>query len=541
MRRGHRVDPDPARDHELDSQQSDPGRGELRQRKGVVGIRHVQQQWNRRTGCGGRVDLLPGELHRALVDPALVPLRARDGHHLAGGQRGSGPAGADDAGNPQLSRHDGGMAGAATLIGHYRRDPLEDRLPVRVGHAGDQDLAGLDLGELVRPVHQADRAGADALAHALARQQHAPGSLAAEQLEPGAGLGGVHRLRAGLDDEQLAALAVLGPFDVHRCGPAGRAGVVFLDRQGPAGQSDQLVVRQHEAAPVRVRHPHLPHRAQAPLRIDQFHRLGAALTPQNGAEPRAQGRLVQPELVRHHPSLYQALRNPPSAGDQHHVPEATLGIEREDHAGGAKVAPDHLLHPDRQRHLAVGEPLLAAVHDRPIREQRSEAGPDSDIQRGEAPDVEISLVLTRETGPRQVLRGRARTHGYIGGRLAIETRQLGIRFGHRRHQHGGQRGFSHPCPDRLAHLGQGAYVAEIERGEGPLDPLGQAGFAEVQAEGVGREDEPLRNPHALSAQGVQHLAERGILAAHPIEVGEGDARQRNNVGEGGVGHTGLNP
>jgi hypothetical protein len=59
------------------------------------------------------------------------------------------------------------MAGAPAALGHDRSRDLHDRLPVRAGRLGDQDLARLEVGKLMRIVD--DRTGPAAIFSPTAR------------------------------------------------------------------------------------------------------------------------------------------------------------------------------------------------------------------------------------------------------------------------------------------------------------------------------------------------------------------------------------
>ena len=80
-----------------------------------------------------------------------------------------GIAAADHRGNAQLARDDGRVTGAAAAVGDDGRGALHDRLPVRIGHVGDQHVAGLHARHLGGVAHHARGAGADALADGCGR------------------------------------------------------------------------------------------------------------------------------------------------------------------------------------------------------------------------------------------------------------------------------------------------------------------------------------------------------------------------------------
>ena len=125
---------------------------------------------------------------------------------------------------------------------------LHHRLPVRVGHVGDEHVARLHAVHLGDRAHEHDAAGADLLADRAALGQQRRFAGVALQLVAVLDLAGalaLHRLGPRLQDVELAVDAVLAPLDVHR--PA----VVLLD--------DHRVARQllHVGIDERVAVAHL--------------------------------------------------------------------------------------------------------------------------------------------------------------------------------------------------------------------------------------------------------------------------------------------
>src|SRR5690606_19817473 len=197
---------------------------------------------------------------------AGVALRAADRDGLAILDRVERVAGADHGGYPELAGDDRCVAGAAAAIGDDGGGALHHRLPVRVGHVGDQHVAGLHAFHVGQGADDARHAAADLLADRAALADHGPALAQVEALDLGRLGPRLHRLRPRLDDEQLAAAPVLGPLDVHR--PA----VVLLDHQRllrellhvlvgdrePPAQLAWSVLGPHALARlVRVHHPQL--------------------------------------------------------------------------------------------------------------------------------------------------------------------------------------------------------------------------------------------------------------------------------------------
>src|SRR5690606_2951043 len=79
----------------------------------------------------------------------------------------------------------------------------------------------------------------------------------------------LHGLGPGLHDIELARLAVLRPFDVHRLA------VVRFNRAGPAGELDDLLVVEHERVALTPRRADELGGRLAAARIDHLLRLPA--------------------------------------------------------------------------------------------------------------------------------------------------------------------------------------------------------------------------------------------------------------------------
>src|SRR5690606_11723753 len=91
----------------------------------------------------------------------------------------------------------------------------------------------------------------------------------------------VNRLGPRLDHKELAALAVLRPFDVHR------HSIVLLDLAGPAREREDLVVVEHVGLPLGVRRRHIRGGARRVARVDHLPPLlAAALLHARPAVPR---------------------------------------------------------------------------------------------------------------------------------------------------------------------------------------------------------------------------------------------------------------
>src|SRR5690606_14696636 len=106
--------------------------------------------------------------------------------------------------------------------------------------------------------------------------------------------------------------------------------------------------------------------------IDHLDRLAAQVAAQNGRAAGFQGRLVYVEFVRVDRALHHGFTEAVGAGDEYHVTEAGLGIEREHHAGGAGFRTHHALHAGGQRDQLVIEALVHTVGNGAVVEQGGE-------------------------------------------------------------------------------------------------------------------------------------------------------------------------
>ena len=117
--------------------------------------------------------------------------------------------------------------------------------------------------------------------------------------------------------------------------------------------------------------------------------------------------LVDVELVGIHRALNDRLAESVGGGDEHHVAESGVGVEREHDARGAEIAPHHVLHADGQGDGVVVEVVVHAIRDRAVVEER---GIDL-VHAGEqvllAAHVQERLLLAGERGLGQIL-GRGR-------------------------------------------------------------------------------------------------------------------------------------
>lgn len=314
VHQGHRVDLDVVVDDELHPGQADAVGGQPPPAEGRGGVGQVEHD----PGPGRRdvvqADLLVLVVAQARVDEALVALRAGDGHRHAVAQTSGRVAGADDRGDAELPADDGGVRGAAAVVGDDRRGPFHDRLPVGVGDLRDEHRSvheAVDLRRAAQVAHRPRRyrvSDGQPLHQRLGRwSTGVADAVRAQQRRLPAPMDG---LRAGLDQEDLAGPAVLGPFHVHR------GAVVVLHRDGPPGQQQDLLLVQR--VPDRLVLGRLELAGSSHRVVDDLAFLAAADLRHDRAQAGvAEQRLEDHILVGIHPAADHRLAEPPGGVDQH--------------------------------------------------------------------------------------------------------------------------------------------------------------------------------------------------------------------------------
>ena len=412
------------------------------------------------------------------------------------------------------------MAGPASAVGDDRRGAFHHRLPVGVGHVGNEDVAVADLVHLSRIEHQPRGAGADALSDAPPLGQHLSACLQLEALDRLPGETALHRLGAGLEDPQAPVHPVARPLDVHR------PPVVTLDGHRMPGELDDFPIVEREPAPVTHRHVDDGDPLGRIVAVDHLRRLAAALAAQDRGSSRRQCRLVHVELVGIDPALHHHLAEPPGRGDEHHVLESRLGIDGERDAACAKVASDHALNADGEGDIFMGESLVGAVGDGAVVEQGGEHLTHRAHQRILAAHVEQRLLLSREGGVGKIFRRGGRTHRHRTVRGV--RRHPRVARAQLAHQLLRQRRRPHPLPDLRAGGGKRPHVGDIESGEPAPNALGEPVPGQELAKRVGGGREPSGHAHPGRGQLADHLAERRVLAADPRHVGHSQRVERDD-------------
>ena len=341
------------------------------------------------------------------------------------------------------------MRGAAAAIGDDRRSALHHRHPVGIGVLRHQDRTVHEPIDVASALDQTHTPAHHRLADAQSRGQATALRLDLVGSDRAGLAARLDRLRTGLHHVELAAFAVLRPFDIHR------ATVMVLNGASPAAEHKDVRVGQHEGGAFGPRGRHVAGRPLAGARIDHLLRLAAEpLLDDRHEFGVRQQRLEHLILVGIDGALHDVLAEPPRRVDDHHLVKTCLGVDGEHDTGTAKIGAHHQLHSDRECDLHVIETFRLPVADGPIGEQRREAAPAGSEQRRLAANVEEGLLLTGKARIGQVLGSGARSHRDVHVRPARAAAQFGIGALNRGLDVGGKLSLQKDAANGLAGLGQ---------------------------------------------------------------------------------------
>ena len=135
----------------------------------------------------------------------------------------------------------------------------------------------------------------------------------------------------------------------------------------------------------------------------------------------------------------------------------------------------------------------------------------------DAHHIEEGFLLTRKAGIGQVFGGSRRAHGErcarVSGSQSLEV------AANRLIQISRERRLLDPLANLCTRLAQGPNIVGVQRGQTLFDPRGQPVMGQKAPERMRGGREPARHPHTGGSQLADHFAERGVLAAHRLDVG----------------------
>ena len=506
-----RMDADHVVDDELETRETHPLVGDLCELEGELGVAHVHHDLDWNLGQIAHVGGDDLELQLAAVHIAGVAFGAGHGDRFTLMQDIGRIAATHDRRNAQLARDDGSVAGAPATVGDDGGGTLHHRLPVGIGHVGDEHVARLHAVHLGSVTDHAHHAGTDLLADGTPVGHGLAVLLETVLFHHQTGVLTLHGLRTRLQDVELAVVAILAPLDVHR------AAVVLLDDDRVAGELEHILVAERETVAVSLGHVDGAHGLARHSLVGEDHldQLGAQVAADDRRFAQRQRGLVYVELVRVDRALHHGLAQTERGGDEHHLIEAGLGIDREHHPRGPGVRTHHALHAGRERDVGMGEVLVHAVSDGPVVVQRRKHLLHRMQDVLVAVDVEESLLLASEGGVRQVFGGGRRAHGETALAFCGNLVVSGLYFGCKPVR---ERQLDDPFTNLRTGFDQGIDIIDIERVKRGVDTIGEAIVSQELTVGICGGRKAARHTH-VGRQLADHLAKRGVLAADLVDVG----------------------
>ena len=143
-------------------------------------------------------------------------------------------------------------------------------------------------------------------------------------------------------------------------------------------------------------------------------------------------------------------------------------------------------------------------------------------------DVEIRILLAGEARRRQVLGGRRAAHGETH-LLAVLLLKLAVGIQNLGGQVVGEPGAVDDLTGALAFARQRGDVGGVEVVELGMQTVPGAGLVQHVAIGLGGDGESVRDADALPGQLLEHLAQRGVLAADERHVVDADLLEKADV------------
>ena len=397
-----RMDADLAIDDKFHARQADAFAGQAGERESQFGIAHVHHDFHRRCGHVVQSDVADFHIQQTVVNKAGVAFGTRNRYFLAFLQDGRGVAATDYGRNTQFARNNRRMAGTSATVGNDGCRAFHYRLPIRVGHIGNQYVAFFHAVHLGSVFHQAHFALADLLADGPAFGQYffLTGNRITAQAAA-AFLLGFNGFGAGLQNIDFTVHAVAAPLDVHR------AAVVFFDNQRILCQLGNFFVTDGKLFALLGRNVHHLH-GLACLSLFGKHHFNQFRThgfTQHGGTAGTQSRFVDIEFVGVYRALNHHFAQTVGRGHKDDLIEAAFGIQRKHYARSAAVGAHHALHACRQSHDIVRETFVDAVGNGAVIVKRSENVLHGFFDVVQPVDIQEGFLLSGKRGIRQVFGG----------------------------------------------------------------------------------------------------------------------------------------
>ena len=142
--------------------------------------------------------------------------------------------------NTELARNNSRVTGAATAVGHDSGSAGHDRLPVRISHVCDQDVALVQLRHLTVIAKDLRNPRADSRPDASALTEGNPAFIEPVALNHPSRFAAADGFGPGLQYVKTTTVPVTPPFDVHG------TLVMRFDGEGVSSECLQIIITQRE-------------------------------------------------------------------------------------------------------------------------------------------------------------------------------------------------------------------------------------------------------------------------------------------------------
>ena len=499
-------------DDELQTRQTNTFVGQVGKVERAIRVAHVHHDLERQLRHGVDAVGLDVEGQLTGVDQAGVTFGTGHSHFLTVFQLAGSVTATNHGRDAQLAGNNRRVAGTAATVGDDGAGALHHRLPVRISHVRDQNIARLNLVHLGNVVDDTHAAGANALTNGTTFNQNSALLFQQVTLHDVGAAAAFNGFRTSLYDVQLAAVTVFGPLDIHR------TTVVLLDDHRLLGQADDFFFAQAEAAAISQINVDSLDRATSLgfIAVDHLDRLAAQVAAQDRRTISGERGLVHIEFVRVDRALYHGLTQAVGAGDENHIAEARLGVQGKHDAGGTGFGAHHALHTGRQGDQFVIKALVHSVGDGTVVKQRCEDFLGCVDHVVHAANVQEGLLLAGKGGVRQVFCSSRRAHGYRQFGVALREGIKG--FANSLVQRRRELGIHHPLANLGAGLSQGIDVIDVEFVQRSIDAVVQTTLLEKFPIGLCSGCKATGNRYAGVGQVADHFTKRGVLAAYTLDV-----------------------
>ena len=297
--------------------------------------------------------------------------------------------------------------------------------------------------------------------------------------------------------------------------------VMILDDHGPLCQLQDLLVLENIRIPLLLGDRHVFCFRLPFGRINHLEFLPAEILLNNGLVALLEGRLEDIELIRVDNPLDDVFTQPVGSGDENHIPEARFRVQGKHDPRTGQIGAHHLLDGDGKSHVEVVEMFVFPVGNRPVREKGGETLLAGLNQSDITPDIQIGVLLSRETRVGEVFRRRAGANRHIGIR-PVTFAQLLVGFDDFPLKVFRKFYVSNNLSDPASRQLQRAHVVHVEGVKQLLHLFPHPGVVQQVMIRVHRDGKPVRNVHPFRGQLPIHLPKRGVFPSHLGQITQPD-------------------